>query len=123
MAGVGQADRKISAGDFAAGVARIYFLGALPFEPHAEVEIGDDLGAGLVSDLERVANVVVMPVGEQNMRRAARGCAKMRGEIWVAGQEWVEQDYTLADLDAKGRMAEPGDFHGFFSGYMGLGAW
>ena len=57
------------------------------------------------------------------MRRAARGCAKMRGEIWVAGQEWVEQDYTLADLDAKGRMAEPGDFHGLFSGYMGLGAW
>jgi hypothetical protein len=47
----------------------------------------------------------------------------MRGEFRVAGQEGVEQDYTLADLDAKGRMAEPGDFHGFFSGYMGLGAW
>jgi hypothetical protein len=47
----------------------------------------------------------------------------MRGEFRVAGQEGVEQDYTLADLDAKGRMAEPGDFYGFFSGYMGLGAW
>ncbi len=35
MAGVGDADRKISAGDFAAGVARIYFLGALPFQSHA----------------------------------------------------------------------------------------
>ncbi|MGA9824794.1 MAG: hypothetical protein WBQ53_08165, partial [Methylocystis sp.] len=35
MAGVGDADRKISAGDFADGVARIYFLGALPFQSHA----------------------------------------------------------------------------------------
>ena len=68
-----------------------------------------------------------MPVGEQNMRRVARGCAKMRGEIWAAGQEGVEQDYTLADLDAKGRMAEPSDFHcdfhGFFRVCAGLGAW
>ena len=87
-------------GDFVTGVARIYFLGALPFEPHAEVEIGDDLGACP----QRVADVAVMRVGERNMRRAARGCAKMRGEIWGAGQEG---DYTLAGLDAKVRMAEP----------------
>jgi hypothetical protein len=86
VAGVGDTDRKISAGDFAAGGARVYFLGAVPFEPNAEVEIGDDLGGCLVSDLRRVADVVVMRVGERNMRRVARGCAKMRGEIWVAGQ-------------------------------------
>jgi hypothetical protein len=29
MAGVGDADRKISAGDFAAGVAGIYFFGSV----------------------------------------------------------------------------------------------
>jgi hypothetical protein len=98
-------------------------LGAVPFEPHAEVEIGDDLGGCLLGDPDRIADVVIMRVGEWNMRRAARGCAKMRGEIWVAGQEGVEQDYTLAGLDAKGRMAEPSDFHGFFRVCAGLGAW
>ena len=60
-------------------------MGALPFEPHAEVEIGDDLGAGL----QRVADVAVMRVGERNMRRVARGCAKMRGGIWVASQSRI----------------------------------
>ncbi len=88
---------------FAAGVARIYFLGALPFEPHAE----------------RVADVVAMPVGERNMRRVARGCAKMRGGIWVASQSQI----ILSPISTrKAEWPSQVIFMGFFRVCAGLGA-
>jgi hypothetical protein len=64
-------------------------LGALPYQRHAEVEIDDDLGVRFSRNPDRVADAVVMPVGERNMHRVARECAKMRGEIWAAGRKRI----------------------------------
>ena len=111
----GQGDRKLAAGKGSAGIAGIDVIHALPVQEHADLEIGDDLRAGFARDVGRVADMVVMAVGQHDMGDARRNLVEAAGEFRVAGQERVDQDMGVPQIDAEGRMAEPGDLH-----WMGL---
>ncbi len=108
----GEGDGKFAAGDHAAGIAGIDVFRALAGEIHADLEIGHDLRAGFLGDLRRVADMVVMAVGEHDMGDARRDLVQAAGEVRIAGEEGIDQDVGIAQVDAEGRMAEPGDFHG-----------
>ena len=63
--------REIAAVDRAAGIAGIDPFDPLPCEIHADLEIGDDFRAARLGDGERVADMVIVAVREQDMRGVA----------------------------------------------------
>ena len=46
-------------------------VGALPDQEHADLEIGDEHRAGLLEDVEGIADMIVVAVGQKHMRDAA----------------------------------------------------
>jgi hypothetical protein len=56
--------------------------------------------------------MVAMPVGQQDMPGAqSRLAPAVFGKDRVTGDPGVDQQGFARDLDAKARMAKPGDFH------------
>jgi len=109
--GLGEAYLEGAAIDRAARIAGIDVFHALRVEIHADFEIRNDLRAGCLGDLGGIADMIVMPMGEQNMGRARRRRLRIAGEFRVAGEERVDQDDRPAKLDAEGCVAEPNEFH------------
>src|SRR3954471_1206474 len=56
--------------------------------------------------------MVAVAVGDQDMRRALDGLVAVAIIGRVAGEEGVNQDDFVREIETKGRMAEPRDLHG-----------
>ena len=106
------ATEKFAAGNHPAGIAGIDVFHALPAQKHADLEIRDDLRARLANDFDRIADVIIMAVRQHDMGDPRRRFIEAAREFRIAGEEGVDEDMGLSQIDAKGRMAEPGDFHG-----------
>jgi putative Holliday junction resolvase len=65
--------------------------------------------------------MVVMTMGDQDVRRPRRRGLRIGFEAGIAGEERVDEDDGRADVEAKGRMAEPGELHAQHS-EAGIGA-
>jgi len=96
----------------AARVHRIEFLKPPGDEPHAEVIISGDGRTGRFGDVERVAHVVAMAVGEHDMGNTLDGGFPIRDESRVPGEERIDQHGTAGKVETEGGMSEPGDLHG-----------
>ncbi|MDR6759015.1 hypothetical protein J2Y48_004325 [Mycoplana sp. BE70] len=80
----------------AAGVAGLKLPNTLRAEPGSKVGIRQDRGAGLLGDLDRVADVVAVAVREQDMRQAGgRVPAGRFVKGRVAGEKRIDQDFRL----------------------------
>jgi hypothetical protein len=93
------------------GVGAGYPLG---LEPVTDLKVGDDQGAGAPGDGDRIADVVAVSVGDQDVVGFHR--AGGDGGAGVAGEEWVHQYPCASDIQSKGRVPVPGQFdsHVFF---------
>src|ERR1700719_2325606 len=66
---------------------------------YMQTSIRNDLRTGRLGDFYRVADMIVMAVGEQNMGRSLGRPFGVAGEFRVAGEKRVDQDDRLAKLD------------------------
>ena len=98
--------------DRAAGIAGIDVRRALPGEIDADLEARDDLRAARLGDLDRVANMVVMAMCQQDMGRAGGDSVKIELEFRIAAQKRINENDRGSGFDPESGMAEPGDFHG-----------
>ncbi len=111
MIGPHQADAEGAAIDRAAGVHRLEGFQALTGEIHAEVVIGDDSRAGRLGNGEGIADMVAMAMGDDDMADAFGGLGDIALECRIAGEERIDQQGRISEVDAEGGMAEPGKFH------------
>ena len=111
MMGDGERDLERTLVDRAAGIHRIALLDALPREIPDEVGIADHLRAGVARDRDGIADMVAMAMGEDDMRDAARRGGGVTRKFGVAGEERVNENDRVGDLDAERGVAEPGQFH------------
>ena len=95
-------------------VAAADVLGVRPdpvgLQPIADFEVGDDQGPGALGDGQGVAQVVAVPVGDQDEIGGGQGRRQRGGG--VAFQEGVDEDLVGAGLQAEGGVSEPGHSHG-----------
>ena len=95
-----------------AGVAHVDLFHALCAEPGRKIGVRQHGRTGFTGDLDRVADMVSMAMGEQDVGEACHGILAGRFvEGRIAGEERVDEDSCLGGLDPEGRMAEPGDLH------------
>jgi hypothetical protein len=81
-------------------------------EPGGQVGIGEEDGTGFLGDLDGIADVVAVAMGEKDVRDAfGRFLEVLTGKARVMRQEGIEKDGCLRGLDAKGGMAQPSDLH------------
>jgi hypothetical protein len=97
-----------------ADIAGIDFLiaDALADQIHADLEIRDQHGAGLLEDFRRSADVIVMAMGQKHMGDTLRGLFPATLPDGIANQIGVDQDRGVAGFDTESGMAIPGQFHG-----------
>src|SRR6185312_11818192 len=112
MVGAHQRDREAALVGGAAGVHRIELLQPLGGQPHAQVVVGDHGRTGLLGDVERVAHVVAVAMRQHDMGNALDGGRLVGHERRIAGEERVDQHGGLAEVEAEGGVAVPGDLHG-----------
>ena len=77
----------------------------------ADLGIGHQHGAGLLLDGDRVAEMVAMTVGEQDVGDTLRNLFPTLAPAWISGQERIDQYPGAAGLDRKGGMAVPCQLH------------
>ena len=90
------------------------FLQSLCDQPHAQIVIRGDRRAGAFRNVERIADVVAMTMGEQDMVDGFDRRRLVRGESRIAGEEGIDQDSLAVEVQAEGGMSVPGDLHGGF---------
>ena len=103
--------------DRPAGIAGVdpVRVDALPDQEHAQLVIADHHRAGRLVDRHGVADMVVVAMRQQHVGHPLRDLLPALAPGRIAGQKRIDQDPRVAGLDAKGRMAEPRDLHGWFS--------
>ncbi len=87
-----EAHLELAAGERAAGIARIDVLRALRVQEHADFEIRHHLRARGAGDFRRVADVIVMTVGDEDMGGSLDRLVEIAGKGRVALQERVDED-------------------------------
>jgi hypothetical protein len=95
----------------AARVHGVEGLQALRGEPHAHFEVRHDLGAGRLRYLQGVTDVVAMPMRDEDVRDALDGLIPAPPEGRIVGEEGVDQDDVVGEVEAKCTVSEPGDLH------------
>ncbi len=100
MQRIGEGGRKTAGADRRPPVLPISsFLYTLEAEPGGEIGIGENGGAGVLSDLKNgIADMIGMSVGQKNMRDAGSGIldAEPRcGEGLIIAQKRVDKDFRL----------------------------
>ena len=94
----------------AAVVHRMHSRRALLVEPGGDFIIGNHQRVGAFGDFHRVADVVAVPVRNEDEIR--RHCFHVNGlRQRIAGDERVEQQCFAADHDRKTGMTVVNDFH------------
>src|SRR5690606_37158585 len=77
----------------------------------ADLEAGRHLGAVSLRDLEAVADMIVVAVGEHHMRHTADRLLEVPREGRIALEERIDHHRLASDLDAECGMTEPGEPH------------
>ena len=92
----------------------------LDLEPVADFKVGDDHGPGALGDLDRVANVIAVAVGDQDV--VCFDYIGWDGSKGVVGEEWVYQDLCASDVQSENSVSVPRQFDGhfFFLVFMGV---
>jgi len=78
---------------------------------HDVVRIVMELDGAKDYHLERVADMVAVPMREHDLRDALHGGSLVGHERRIAGEEGINQHRVAGKVEAKGGMAEPGDLH------------
>ena len=89
------------------------FCHAIFLYPVNNLKIGDNLRPSSGGDGDQILNVVKMTVGNQNIIRIDRICRNIRA--WIAGEEGVNQNLLVANLQTVGTMPNIGVFDSHFS--------
>ena len=105
-----QGQFQIAEGVFeaAAQVLGMRLLHALAGEPVDNLKVADHRGAGALGDADRIADMVAVPVRDEDKVRL--NLVGPDAGNRVAGEEWVDQDFKPAGLQAEGSMSIPGEF-------------
>ena len=99
------AERKIEA---AAGIQPVG-LRSLGREILGDFIIGDDRGLAALRDAERIARMVLVAVGAEDVVDLDLGGLDWRKR--TAGEEWVDDEAEPGRFDEETRMGEIRDFH------------
>src|SRR5262249_41617970 len=111
MQRVDEGHREPAAIDSAAVVSRIDLLYPLARCPIPYLRVADEHRAGLLTDRDSIADVIVVPVRDQHMRRALCRLLRVALERGIARQERVDHHFRVAEFDAECGMPEPGQLH------------
>src|SRR6056297_865635 len=102
----------LAEGDRAALVEADRLDAVLALYPLHEVVDADDLGAGLLRDLRRVARMIAVAVADEHPARAFdRLVEAALVEHRIAAQPGIHQQRLARDLHAEAGMPEPGQSH------------
>ena len=114
MQRVDEGGGEAAAIDGAAVVAGVdaVLVHALADKKHADFEIGDQHGAGVLQNIDCIADVIVMAVGEQHMCHAFSRLLPPIVPGRVPAQKGIDQDVRIARIHAKCGMPVPGQLHG-----------
>src|SRR5215813_12523526 len=112
MVGAHQRNRKTAEIRRAAAIHWIEVLQALRNEPHAEIVIRRDRGAGRLGNVEGVVDMIAVAVSEHDMFDPFAGGRFVGNESGIAGEEWIDQDCVAGKVEAKGGVTIPSDLHG-----------
>src|SRR6266496_2564736 len=75
--------------------------------------VGDTLDiAILFGDVERVADMIAVAVGEHDLADALDRRGPVRDKGRIAGEERIDENGFAAEIEPECRMAVPGDLHG-----------
>jgi VIT1/CCC1 family predicted Fe2+/Mn2+ transporter len=75
-------------------------------EPGGEIGIGKNRRAGFLGDLDGVADVVAVSVGQEDMGDAlGRVLEVLTGKARIMGQERIDKNDRLCRFDAEGGVA------------------
>jgi hypothetical protein len=80
-------------------------------EPHAEIVIGGHRGAVGLRNIERIADMIAVPVGQHDMRHALDRCGSVGDEGRIAGEKRIDQDRMAGKIQSKRGVTVPGDLH------------
>ena len=81
-------------------------------KPGGKIGIGQNRGTRFFRELDRVADMVAMTVGQQDMGDPLGHVLPVEtGKARIVGQEGVDEDRGLGRVEAEGGVAEPGEFH------------
>jgi len=112
MVGAHQRNCKSTEIGRAAAIHWIQVLQALRNKPHAEIVVRRHRRAVRRGDVERVADMIAVAVGEHDMFDAFAAGRFVGDESGIAGEEWIDQDRVAGKVEAKGGVTIPGDLHG-----------
>ncbi len=112
MKGLNESNVEIIGVYRAAGIGGFGFFRTLLAEMAGDLEDGDQRGAGRFADRHRVADMIVVAVGERHVGRSSRCFFHVAFEDRASRKKRIDDQHGFAGLDAKGRLTEPGDFHG-----------
>src|SRR4051812_9520326 len=122
MPGIREYAIEVVEGDAAAVIPRRIVGHSLAGEIGCDLEIGDEGCSGIVADLDRIADVVVMTMGEEHVRSASRNRAGVALEERVGGKKGIDHQHGIAGLDPESGVTEIGDFHGLLPKAADYGA-
>jgi hypothetical protein len=92
-------------------VTGIDILCALGIEVHANFKIRDNLRAGFLGDLRRIADMIVVAMRDHNMGCARSGFVYAAWKFRVAGEKGIDENDGIRQLKAEGRVAELDKVH------------
>lgn len=110
--GIGEDRIELIKADAPAMIAGAVVFNPLRGEIVADFEIGNERRLVVLTNLHRIAGMIVMAMGEQHMRGAAcmpHGIGRRGG---IAGDEGIDEDDGFSGFDPEGGMADEGDVHG-----------
>ena len=111
MVGAHQGHREAALVGGAAGVHGIELLEPLAGEPHAQIVVRHHRGAGRRSDVEGIADVIAVAMGEHDVGHTFDRRRLVGDESGIAGEERIDQHGLPREIEPERGMAEPGDLH------------
>ena len=97
-----------------ARITGINLLDTLACEIHGQLIDGDKRCARLLTHRDRVADMVVMAMGQRHMGHAFHRFAQRNARLFedgIAGEKRIDQDGACASVNSEAGMAEPRNRH------------
>ena len=109
---IGEGDGKALEIHGAAGVASLDIFNTFRSEPCGKVGIGQHDCTGLLGDRYRIAQMIAMAMGQEDMSDTVDGSIAIQSlKGWVPRQERIDEDGCLRGLQTECGMPEPGQLH------------
>src|SRR6516165_759025 len=103
----------------ATGIHRVELLQAPRNQPHAQIVISRHSRAVRFGNIERVADVIAVTVGQHDMVHAFN-CRRLVGHAgWSASEKRIDPNCVAGKSQSKSGMAVSGDLHDGPSGFAG----